>query len=283
MIDEIILFCKLSSQLFTQIRKLCRDCKKVLDYLAISEVIETMEDLVQFVKDLSPCLSKVSHDIDARSKDLLNPYQRDTLSHHLDQVKTLAPILICSMKIFIQILGHQDGKGIDEAVENRNYLAKRMQEEITEISRALEEASRNAAVDGITGISSAVNQASGSDLSHMNMSEMTFHENVKKIEHFLSTGNLSVVNQSSIKYMVDLGFKIANSFEGTIKTEILDAVNNLDKVNRQDGNNLSNQDSRKTLGEALKRLETLINEAVINRIINDMADISTPLKQFTGL
>merc|ERR1719429_667704 len=46
----------------SQVRKLCRDCKKVLDYLAISEVIETMEDLVQFVKDLSPCLSKVSHD-----------------------------------------------------------------------------------------------------------------------------------------------------------------------------------------------------------------------------
>ena len=43
-----------------QVRKLCRDCKKVLDYLAISEVIETMEDLVQFVKDLSPCLSKVN-------------------------------------------------------------------------------------------------------------------------------------------------------------------------------------------------------------------------------
>ena len=98
-----------------------------------------MEDLVQFVKDLSPCLSKVSHDIDARSRDLLNPYQRDALQHHLEQVKTLAPILICSMKIFIQILGHQDGKGIDEAVENRNYLAKRMTEEITEITRALEE------------------------------------------------------------------------------------------------------------------------------------------------
>ena len=44
----------------SQVRKICRDCKKVLDYLAISEVIETMEDLVQFVKDLSPCLSKVN-------------------------------------------------------------------------------------------------------------------------------------------------------------------------------------------------------------------------------
>ena len=118
---------------------MCRDCKKVLDYLAISEVIETMEDLVQFVKDLSPCLSKVSHfflfffsslfflffihlllffyffqvshDVEGRRKDLLNPYQRDILGQHLDQVKTLAPILICSMKIFIQILG-TDAQGI---------------------------------------------------------------------------------------------------------------------------------------------------------------------------
>ncbi len=68
-------------------RKICRDCKKVLDYLAISEVIETMEDLVQFVKDLSPCLSKVCQDVDIRRKDLLNPYHRDNLGQHLEQVK----------------------------------------------------------------------------------------------------------------------------------------------------------------------------------------------------
>ena len=242
-----------------------------------------MEDLVQFVKDLSPCLSKVSHDIDARSKDLLNPYQRDALQHHLEQVKTLAPILICSMKIFIQILGHQDGKGIDEAVENRNYLAKRMTEEITEITRALEECSRTDAIDGSSGSNSNIKITSASDSSQINMSEMTFHENIKKIEHALATGNLSTINQSSLKYMVDLGFKIAESFEGSIKNEILGGVNNLEKVNRQDGSNLSNAESRRRLGEALKRLETLINEAVINRIINDMADITTPLKQFTGM
>ena len=126
-------------------RKLCRDCKKVLDYLAISEVIETMEDLVQFVKDLSPCLSKVSHDVEGRRKDLLNPYQRDVLGQHLDQVKTLAPILICSMKIFIQILGTDAqgaNKGMEEAVENRNYLAKRMTEEITEIINILEDSAK---------------------------------------------------------------------------------------------------------------------------------------------
>ena len=243
-----------------------------------------MEDLVQFVKDLSPCLSKVSHDIDARSKDLLNPYQRDALQHHLEQVKTLAPILICSMKIFIQILGHQDGKGIDEAVENRNYLAKRMTEEITEITNALEECSKNDSMDGTSsGTTSNMKTTSGRHSSQVSMSEMTFHENIKKIENALATGNISGVSHISIKYMVDLGYKIAESFEGSIKNEILSAVSTLEKINRQDGNNLSNADSRNRLNEALKRLETLINEAVINRIINDMADITTPLKQFTGL
>ena len=44
----------------SEVRKIIAECKKVLDYLSVAEVIETMEDLVQFVRDLSPCLSKVS-------------------------------------------------------------------------------------------------------------------------------------------------------------------------------------------------------------------------------
>ena len=43
----------------SEVRKMIVDCKKVLEYLAVSEVIESIEDLVQFVKDLSPYLSKV--------------------------------------------------------------------------------------------------------------------------------------------------------------------------------------------------------------------------------
>ena len=45
----------------SEVRKIIVECKKVLDYLSVAEVIETMEDLVQFVRDLSPCLSKVRH------------------------------------------------------------------------------------------------------------------------------------------------------------------------------------------------------------------------------
>ncbi|XP_065348377.1 vinculin isoform X2 [Cloeon dipterum] len=121
----------------SEVRKIIRECKKVLDYLAVAEVIETMEDLVQFLKDLSPCLSKVSREVSAREKELTHQVHREILVRCLEQVKTLAPILICSMKIFIHIIS-QGGKGADEAAENRNYLAQRMTDEINEIIRVLQ-------------------------------------------------------------------------------------------------------------------------------------------------
>ncbi|XP_075229782.1 vinculin isoform X2 [Lycorma delicatula] len=121
----------------SEVRKIIRECKKVLDYLAVAEVIETMEDLVQFLRDLSPCLSKVSREVSAREKELTHQVHREILVRCLDQVKTLAPILICSMKIFIHIIS-QGGKGAEEAAENRNYLTARMTDELQEIIRVLQ-------------------------------------------------------------------------------------------------------------------------------------------------
>eukprot|EP00092_Neocalanus_flemingeri_P006291 GFUD01006767.1.p1 GENE.GFUD01006767.1~~GFUD01006767.1.p1 ORF type:complete len:853 (+),score=238.10 GFUD01006767.1:61-2619(+) len=254
----------------SQVRKLCRDCKKVLDYLAISEVIETMEDLVQFVKDLSPCLSKVSHDVEERQNDLLNPPQRESLGLHLEQIKTLAPILICSMKIFIQIL-NQEGTGTDEAIENRNYLAKRMHDEISEVMKILEESAQSdvpvRVVNGVSGL---------------NLSEMTFHEVTKKINQLLTSSSVqSQLNSQAIQHIVELGYKISVGFDEQIKNEIVDSCNELDRVNQQHGNSLNDPRARQTMTNAIQKLEVIINEAVINRIIQDMADITSPLKQFT--
>ncbi|KAL0277136.1 UNVERIFIED_CONTAM: hypothetical protein PYX00_004521 [Menopon gallinae] len=121
----------------SEVRKIIRECKKVLDYLAVAEVMETMEDLVQFLKDLSPCLSKVSREVGAREKELTHQVHREILVRCLEQVKTLTPILICGMKIYIHIVS-QGGKGAEEAAENRNYLAQRMTDEINEIIRILQ-------------------------------------------------------------------------------------------------------------------------------------------------
>ncbi|KAJ8682712.1 hypothetical protein QAD02_018504 [Eretmocerus hayati] len=121
----------------SEVRKIIRECKRVLDYLAVAEVIETMEDLVHFLKNLSPCLSKVSREVSAREKELTHQPHREILIRCLDQIKTLAPILICSMKIFIHIIS-SGGRGAEEAAENRNYLSGRMSEEINEIIRVLQ-------------------------------------------------------------------------------------------------------------------------------------------------
>jgi len=121
----------------SEVRKIIQECKRVLDYLAIAEVINTMEDLVQFLKDLSPCLSKVSREVSAREKELTHQIHSEILVRCLEQVKILAPILICSMKVYIHIV-EQQGKGAEEAAENRNYLASRMSDEIQEIIRVLQ-------------------------------------------------------------------------------------------------------------------------------------------------
>lgn len=121
----------------SEVRKIIRECKRVLDYLAVSEVIDTMEDLVQFLKDLSPCLSKVSREVSAREKELTHQVHSEILVRCLEQIKILAPILICSMKVYIHII-EQGGKGGEEAAENRNYLAARMTDEIQEIIRVLQ-------------------------------------------------------------------------------------------------------------------------------------------------
>uniref|UniRef100_A0A2A4JNP8 Vinculin n=1 Tax=Heliothis virescens TaxID=7102 RepID=A0A2A4JNP8_HELVI len=121
----------------SEVRKIVKECKKVLDYLGVAEVIDTMEDLVQFLRDISPALSRAAREVAARAAELTHPPHADTLTRCLDSVKQLAPVLICSMKIYIHILT-EGGKGMEEAAENRNYLAQRMADEIHEIIRVLQ-------------------------------------------------------------------------------------------------------------------------------------------------
>uniref|UniRef100_A0A183DSW8 Vinculin n=1 Tax=Gongylonema pulchrum TaxID=637853 RepID=A0A183DSW8_9BILA len=121
----------------SEVRKIIRGCRKVLDYLAVAEVIESMDDLAQFVKDISPWLTRVSQDIDSREKELTHQVHREILLRCMDTVKTLSPIMICAMKIFIQIT-EESQRGQHEAAENRNYLAQRMTDEMNEIIRVLQ-------------------------------------------------------------------------------------------------------------------------------------------------
>ncbi|KAI6187116.1 Vinculin [Aphelenchoides besseyi] len=121
----------------SEVRKIIRVCRKVLDYLAVAEVIEGYDDLTPFVRDLSPWLQRMSQHIEDREKELTHVVHREILVRSMDAVKTLAPILICAMKIYVQI-STEGQRGQAEAAENRNYLAQRMTDEVNEIIRVLQ-------------------------------------------------------------------------------------------------------------------------------------------------
>jgi vinculin len=107
----------------SEVRKIIRVCRKVLDYLAVAEVIETYDDLTPFVRDLTPWLTQMSRHIDDREKELTHVVHREILVRSMDNVKTLSPILVCAMKIYVQIVS-EGQRGQPEAGENRNYLAQ---------------------------------------------------------------------------------------------------------------------------------------------------------------
>lgn len=120
----------------SEVRKIIKACKRVLDYINCVDVIERIEDLLQFAKDLTPALGKMTRLVDARQKELTHQAHRDILIKCLDQLKQLAPVLISSMKIYVQLL--QDNKSINEARENRNYISQRTADEVHEIIRVLQ-------------------------------------------------------------------------------------------------------------------------------------------------
>lgn len=125
-----------------EVRKLVRGCQKVLAYMQVVEVIERMEDLVTFVKDLTPALTKVSRDVNLRQRELTHRAHREVLLACLDSLRQEAPGLISSMKTYIQLATSQqqqrNSSTVQNAAENRNYHSLRMTSELDEIVRVLQ-------------------------------------------------------------------------------------------------------------------------------------------------
>ncbi|UYV84952.1 VCL, partial [Cordylochernes scorpioides] len=121
----------------SEVRKIIKGCYKILEYINIAEVIETMEDLIKFVKDLSPSLTQLSRDIDNREKELTHQIHREMLVRVMESIKNLTPILICAMKAVIHIIAN-GGPAMQEVVENRSFLIHSLTEDITELVRILQ-------------------------------------------------------------------------------------------------------------------------------------------------
>ncbi|KAM6442114.1 vinculin isoform 3-T3 [Liasis olivaceus] len=120
-----------------EVRKIIRVCKGILEYLTVAEVVETMEDLVTYTKNLGPGMTKMAKMIDERQQELTHQEHRVMLVNSMNTVKDLLPVLISAMKIFVTTKNSQS-QGIEEALKNRKFTVEKMSTEINEIIRVLQ-------------------------------------------------------------------------------------------------------------------------------------------------
>uniref|UniRef100_A0A4W5KCI9 Vinculin n=1 Tax=Hucho hucho TaxID=62062 RepID=A0A4W5KCI9_9TELE len=120
-----------------EVRKVIRVCKGILEYLTVAEVVETMEDLITYTKNLGPGMTKMSKMIEERQQELTHQEHRQMLFNSLNTVKQLLPVLISAIKIFVAIKSTHSA-GVDEAERNRCFTFEKMSAEISEIIRVLQ-------------------------------------------------------------------------------------------------------------------------------------------------
>ncbi|XP_054655200.1 vinculin-like isoform X4 [Dunckerocampus dactyliophorus] len=120
-----------------EVRKIIRVCKGILEYLTVAEVVETMEDLVTYTKNLGPGMTKMSKMIEERQQELTHQEHRQMLVSSMNTVKELLPVLISAIKIFVATKSGR-GAGVEEAERNRRFTFEKMSGEINEIIRVLQ-------------------------------------------------------------------------------------------------------------------------------------------------
>ncbi|KAG5855721.1 hypothetical protein ANANG_G00052130 [Anguilla anguilla] len=120
-----------------EVRKIIRVCKGILEYLTVAEVVESMEDLITYTKNLGPGMTKMAKMIDERQQELTHQEHRVMLVNSMNTVKELLPVLISAIKIFVTTKSGQS-QGVEEALKNRNFTFEKMSGEIHEIIRVLQ-------------------------------------------------------------------------------------------------------------------------------------------------
>ncbi|KAM3859406.1 LOW QUALITY PROTEIN: vinculin b [Diretmus argenteus] len=120
-----------------EVRKIIRVCKGILEYLTVAEVVESMEDLITYTKNLGPGMTKMAKMIDERQQELTHQEHRVMLVNSMNTVKELLPVLISGIKIFVTTKT-SGSQGVEEALKNRNFTFEKMSAEINEIIRVLQ-------------------------------------------------------------------------------------------------------------------------------------------------
>ncbi|XP_045177293.1 vinculin-like isoform X10 [Mercenaria mercenaria] len=260
----------------SEVRKIIRVCKNVLEYLAITEVVDRMEDLVTYVKNLSPVLTRMTKEVDAREKELTHQVHREMLIRSLEQVKNLTPVLISGIKIFIT--AKQSNQGIPDAQTNRDYVVRKMSDEIHEIIRVLQLTTYDE------------EEWDADDITVMKKAQSAIEQKMKHAHDWLAdpTAIVGSSGDKSLRQILEDARRIADCCTNPDDRErIIKAVSNLESMSqalnelRQQGKGNSPQamSLAREMQQKLKELQGLTGAGIMN---TERSDIRKPAPTVEG-
>lgn len=204
----------------SEVRKITRICQHVLEYLAITEVIDNLEDLVTFVKNLSPVLTRMTKEVDTREKELTHQVHREWLQRSLEQVKQLTPSLITSIKIFVTNKHQQGGSSLEDALSSRNYVTDKLTNEVHEIIRVLQLQTYDEVV------------WEGDDITVVKKAQNAIDNKMKPAHDWLSdpTSTVGTSGENTVRGMLQDALQIAQRCADEEDEEVMEGVEGINKT-----------------------------------------------------
>ncbi|VDM33917.1 unnamed protein product [Hydatigera taeniaeformis] len=121
----------------SEVRKIVECCNSVLAMLNTVSDIKSFPELADFVKNLTPGMSQMIKEVHERQDELVIKSHAEILQRGIAQVKRITPILISSIKLYLNTT-QQRLPAACEAQSNRDYFLHQMSDEICEIIRGLQ-------------------------------------------------------------------------------------------------------------------------------------------------
>lgn len=201
-----------------EVRKILKVCRGVLEYLSVAEIVESMEELVTFVKNLTPGITEMAKKVEGRIEELTHQVHADMLKKSITTVKAMSTQLITSIKTYVLTV-QRGGQNMAEAQEYRNFVIGKMSFEISEIIRVLQY--------------TTYEEEGGDDpLNDMKKAASLFDSNMGPAMKWVTTPTESSggLGERAVRECIAQGRKFADACQGPDKGRIKKVCEDLDQL-----------------------------------------------------
>lgn len=258
-----------------EVRKILKVCRGVLEYLSVAEIVESMEELVTFVKNLTPGITEMAKKVEARIDELTHQVHAEMLKKSITAVKGMTTQLITSIKTYVLTV-QRGGQNIAEAQEYRNFVVGKMSFEISEIIRVLQY--------------TTYEEEGGDDpLNDMKKAASLFDSNMVPAMKWVSTPTESAggLGEKAVRELITQGRKFADACQGPDKGRIRKVCDDLDKLMgdlaqlRKQGKGTTPEGQRlnKEIAQQLEDLNSQMQHAIL---VQEQSGVRRPATTFAG-